>query len=157
MGIDFVFNAWGQPTLVFAMNPVVETRCTVTCLPISTCAPQFTPRRQQIHHVRTKYDLRSVEFRFFGRCRQTDVFRAGIYAQRHRLVSFARRLGKLDRERRTAFYHGLFLFQISGRPRLFKTNTLKFCLLDLGVGCNPSPMLEGVSDTRNTAPTSQCF
>ena len=39
---------------------------------------------------------------------------------------------------------------ISGRPRLFKTTTLKFWLLGLASGCNPSPMLREVSDTCNT-------
>ena len=167
MGVDFVFNARSQPTFVSAMNPVVETRCAVTCLAVATPTTQLPTRRHQIHHVRTKYDLRSIEFGFFGRCRQTDVFRTGIHSQRHRLASFARCLGELDRERRTAFYQCFFLSEanalsraehdISSQPRLFKTNTLKLCPLELASGCNPSPMLRGVSDTRNTAPTPQCF
>ena len=44
---------------------------------------------------------------------------------------------------------------ISGFPRLFKTNTLKFCLLGLSTGCDPSPMLEGVSSRQHRSYLSE--
>lgn len=41
MGVDFVFNARSQPTFIFTMNPVVETRCAVTCLAVATPPTQL--------------------------------------------------------------------------------------------------------------------
>ncbi|WP_206672843.1 hypothetical protein, partial [Parasutterella excrementihominis] len=44
---------------------------------------------------------------------------------------------------------------ISGFPRLFLTNTLKFYLLGLSTGCDPSPMLEGVSSRQHRSCLSE--
>lgn len=50
----------------------------------------------------------------------------------------------------TAAEHG-----IRGFPRMFKTNTLKFCLLGPKAGNDPSPMLEGVSCRRHRSYLSE--
>ncbi|EFL83800.1 hypothetical protein HMPREF0189_00878 [Burkholderiales bacterium 1_1_47] len=44
---------------------------------------------------------------------------------------------------------------ISGFPRLFQINTLKFYLLGLSTGCDPSPMLEGVSSRQHRSYLSE--
>lgn len=44
---------------------------------------------------------------------------------------------------------------IRGFPRMFKTNTLKFCLLGPKAGNDPSPMLEGVSCRRHRSYLSE--
>ena len=46
VGVDFVLNARSQPTLIFAVNAVVETRCAITCLAIATRPTHLSTRRQ---------------------------------------------------------------------------------------------------------------
>ena len=94
------FHRWSEPSLVFAVDAVVEARLPIPCGTVPACAAELSPRGELFHHIIPRQNLCSKQFLLRRTCRHSDGLASCIYAENDRLGILGAPIEELDGEGR---------------------------------------------------------